>query len=60
MSDQSRTARRYHWLSQSVTSFVNEPHESHLFRTSRADAESCRRRARAASIRLGGARRWIT
>ena len=33
---------------------------SHLFRTNRADAESCRRRARAASIRLGGARRWIT
>ena len=28
MSDQSRTARRYHWLSQSVTSFVNEPHEA--------------------------------
>jgi hypothetical protein len=28
MSDQSRTARPYHWLSQSVTSFVNEPHEA--------------------------------
>ena len=28
MSDQSRTARHYHWLSQSVTSFVNEPHEA--------------------------------
>jgi hypothetical protein len=28
MSDRSRTARRYHWLSESVTSFVNEPHEA--------------------------------
>jgi hypothetical protein len=28
MSDQSRTARRYHWLSESLQSFVNEPHEA--------------------------------
>jgi hypothetical protein len=28
MSDTSRTARRYHWLSQSLASFVNEPHEA--------------------------------
>jgi hypothetical protein len=28
MSDQTRTARRYHWLSESVRSFVNEPHEA--------------------------------
>lgn len=28
MSDETRTARRYHWLSESVTSFVNEPHEA--------------------------------
>jgi hypothetical protein len=28
MSDASRTARRYHWLSQSLESFVNEPHEA--------------------------------
>src|SRR5262245_65401677 len=28
MSDASRTARRYHWLSDSVTSFVDEPHEA--------------------------------
>ena len=28
MSDGTRTARRYHWLSESVTSFVNEPHEA--------------------------------
>jgi hypothetical protein len=28
MNDQTRTARRYHWLSESVTSFVNEPHEA--------------------------------
>ena len=26
MNGQSRTARRYHWLSRSVASFVNEPH----------------------------------
>jgi hypothetical protein len=26
MSDATRTARRYHWLSESVASFVNEPH----------------------------------
>ena len=26
MSDETRTARRYHWLSESVTSFVNDPH----------------------------------
>ena len=28
MSDASRTARRYHWLSESLTSFVNDPHTS--------------------------------
>jgi len=28
MSDKSRTARRYHWLSDSLTSFVNDPHTS--------------------------------
>ena len=28
MSDQTRMARRYHWLSASLTSFVNEPHEA--------------------------------
>jgi uncharacterized protein len=26
MSDVSRTARRYHWLSEGLASFVNEPH----------------------------------
>ena len=28
MSDHTRMARRYHWLSESLTSFVNEPHEA--------------------------------
>src|SRR5215210_5126257 len=28
MSDASRMARRYHWLSERVTSFVEEPHEA--------------------------------
>ena len=28
MSDRTRMARRYHWLSASLTSFVNEPHEA--------------------------------
>jgi hypothetical protein len=28
MSDQTRTARRYHWLSESLASFVSEPHEA--------------------------------
>ena len=28
MSDQSSTARRYHWHSDQLTSFVNEPHTS--------------------------------
>jgi len=28
MSDTTRTARRYHWLSDSVASFVDEPHEA--------------------------------
>ena len=28
MSDESRTARRYHWLSERVASFVDEPHEA--------------------------------
>jgi len=28
MSDATRTARRYHWLSDSVTSFVDEPHQA--------------------------------
>jgi hypothetical protein len=28
MSDRTRTARRYHWLSEHVDSFVDEPHEA--------------------------------
>jgi hypothetical protein len=28
MSDADRTARRYHWLSEHVASFVDEPHEA--------------------------------
>jgi hypothetical protein len=28
MSDRTNTARRYHWLSQRVQSFVDEPHEA--------------------------------
>src|SRR5215213_7538939 len=28
MNDDTRTARRYHWLSESLTSFVNEPHRA--------------------------------
>ena len=28
MSDEARTARRYHWLSDTVASFVDEPHEA--------------------------------
>jgi hypothetical protein len=28
MSDETGTARRYHWLSHSLRSFVNEPHEA--------------------------------
>src|SRR6185312_11882407 len=28
MSDANRTARRYHWLSDTVQSFVDEPHEA--------------------------------
>jgi hypothetical protein len=28
MSDKSSTARRYHWLSESLTSFVDDPHTS--------------------------------
>ncbi|HEX4348342.1 MAG TPA: DUF763 domain-containing protein [Vicinamibacterales bacterium] len=28
MSDRTRTARRYHWLSEHVQSFVDEPHEA--------------------------------
>jgi uncharacterized protein len=28
MNDANRMARRYHWLSDSVTSFVDEPHEA--------------------------------
>jgi hypothetical protein len=28
MNDATRTARRYHWLSESLVSFVNEPHQA--------------------------------
>jgi len=28
MSDANRKARRYHWLSEDVTSFVDEPHQA--------------------------------
>src|SRR3954452_703082 len=28
MSDETRTARRFHWLSEGVTSFVEEPHSA--------------------------------
>ena len=30
MSEQDRTARRYHWLSNNVSSFVEEPHTASL------------------------------
>jgi len=33
MNETSRYARRYHWLSESVTSFVNEPHAAILSET---------------------------
>jgi hypothetical protein len=36
MSDRTRTARRYHWLSERVQSFVDEPHEA-ICCDSRAD-----------------------
>ncbi len=51
MSDQDRTARRYHWLSEHVQSFVVEPHdaivgdakrESVLNMTAK-ESESCRK-----------------
>lgn len=51
MSDQDRTARRYHWLSEHVQSFVAEPHdaivgdakkESVLNMTAR-ESEDCRK-----------------
>jgi hypothetical protein len=28
MNDRTRSARRYHWLSESLASFVNEPHQA--------------------------------
>ena len=28
MSDRTRTARRYHWLSEALTNFVNAPHQA--------------------------------
>jgi len=28
MSDETRTARRYHWLSESLASYVNDPHHA--------------------------------
>jgi len=28
MSDRTRSARRYHWLSEALTNFVNEPHQA--------------------------------
>jgi hypothetical protein len=28
MSDQDRTARRYHWLSENMSNFVVEPHKA--------------------------------
>jgi hypothetical protein len=28
MSDRTRTARRYHWLSEALTNFVKEPHQA--------------------------------
>ncbi len=33
MNDQSQTARRYHWLSETVTSYICEPHQGIAGRT---------------------------
>jgi len=38
MSTEDRTARRYHWLSDNVTSFVVEPHNAIVCDTKRAKA----------------------
>ena len=51
MSDQDRTARRYHWLSEHVQSFVVEPHDAIVGDTKREsvlnmtakEGENCRK-----------------
>ncbi len=51
MSDQDRTARRYHWLSEHVQSFVVEPHEAvvadarreNVLNMTAKESENCRK-----------------
>lgn len=50
MSDNSRTARRYHWHSDTLTSFVNDPHTSiygqnHGYILNMADSQAAPSRA---------------
>jgi len=40
MNDNTKYARRYHWLGKSVTDFVNEPHSAILFRSARRSIET--------------------
>jgi hypothetical protein len=59
MNDATSTARRYHWLSEHITSFVDEPHEAVCCDATGATlnlvaAES--RDARTASVELAGQR----
>ncbi len=51
MSDQDRTARRYHWLSEHVQSFIVEPHEAvvadarreNVLNMTAKESENCRK-----------------
>ena len=56
MSDATRTARRYHWLSDRVESFVDEPHEAVCCDARGDDAEPRRARERRNACARGRAR----
>ncbi len=59
MNDQTRTARRYHWLGENVVDFVNEPHtavcdDQRGVLLNYVAAESAPARAAAAQLARGG------
>lgn len=58
MSDETRMARRYHWLAEGLVSYVNEPHaavcaEAHARTLNLVAAESERARAASAELARG-------
>ena len=56
MSDETSMARRYHWLSDNVTSYVNEPHAAICCDATAPTLNLVAAESARGAIRVGGAR----